>query len=74
MDMPKTEIRIGKLVDRIDSLSHERAIAAIENKIGKLEKHKLVLAEKAANLDHPAPAIEESIQLSLQLLANPYNI
>ena len=46
--MQETEDQIGKLVNRIVEASNDRAIGAIENKIGELEQQKLILAEKAS--------------------------
>jgi DNA invertase Pin-like site-specific DNA recombinase len=73
-DIRKTEAQIGKLVDRIVEVTNESAIGALENKIGELEKRKLVLAEKAHNSALPQPTFEESIEHSLRFVANPYNI
>ncbi len=72
--MQETEDKIGKLVNRIVEASNDRAISALENKIGELEQQKLILAEKAAKSANPAPTLNDNLELAWGFLANPYNI
>ncbi len=72
--MQETEDHIAKLVNRIVEASNERAIGAIENKIGELEQQKLILAEKAAKSAQHAPTLNDNLELAWAFLANPYSI
>jgi hypothetical protein len=49
-------------------------IKAYEGKIAKLEREKLLLAEKAARIVPPKGRLEEFIEPALELLGNPWNI
>lgn len=73
-DMQDAEQQISKLVDRIVSTTNDRAIAALENRIGELEKQKLILAEKAQESTVPQPTFNEKLELSLQFFANPHKL
>lgn len=68
------EARIDDLLDRIVEAKSPSVIAAYEKRIEKLERDKLVLAEKA---EKPLPnegRLEECIELSLKFLARPWEI
>lgn len=73
-EIARADAQIDKLVNRIVNLTNEKAVSALENKIGTLEQRKLVLAEQATQLQAPQPDFNESIELPLRFLANPYNI
>lgn len=73
-DLRKTEEQIGKLISRIVETANERIIGALENRIDELEQRKLILAERAQNAALPPPCFEETLELSLRFLANPYKI
>ncbi|MEO1046393.1 MAG: recombinase family protein [Pseudomonadota bacterium] len=73
-EIARADAQIDKLVNRIVEATNDRAIGALENKIGELEQRKLVLAEQAAKTDAPQPDFNESLELPLRFLANPYNI
>ncbi|MGJ8530093.1 recombinase family protein, partial [Maritalea sp.] len=65
---------ILKLVDRILETESQTVQKAIEAKIEKLEREKIVLVEKAAE---PLPNVgrfEECIELALQFLSRPWDI
>lgn len=68
------EGRIDDLLDRIVEAKSPSVIAAYEKRIEKLEREKLVLAEKA---EKPLPnegRFEECIELSLKFLSRPWEI
>jgi len=73
-DMQDAEQQISKLVDRIVNTTNERAVAALENRIGELEKQKLILAEKAQESTAPQPSFNEKLELSLKFFANPHKL
>lgn len=63
--------------EQIDSLldaASPTVVKAYESKIEKLEREKLVLADRAARALPPNGRLEEFIELSLTFLANPWNI
>ena len=65
---------IAALLDRIVASTNERVVTAYEARIDKLEKEKLVIAERL----HAEPAkhrpFDEVFELTLKFLSNPYNI
>jgi len=73
-EIKHAETQIDKLVERIVETTNERVIGALENKIADIEKRKLILAEQAADCASPQPTLNESLELPLRFLANPYNI
>ena len=73
-EMAQAEAQIERLVNRIVEATNDRAIGALENRIGELEQRKLLLAEREANSALPQPSFNECLELSLQFLANPYKI
>lgn len=73
-DLRQTEQQVQKLIGRIIETTNDRVIDALENKIDDLEQQKLVLAEQAANITLPQPPFDETLELSLRFLANPYKI
>jgi hypothetical protein len=64
------EKQTGQLLERIITASNASVITAYENQIGKLEREKLVLAEKVQNLGKPKHSFDEMFELALAFLAN----
>ena len=73
-EIKRADAQIEKLVNRIVEATNDRAIGALEGKLGELEQRKLVLTEQAANSTAPRPTFNESLELSRKFLANPCNI
>ena len=73
-EIEEAEQQIAKLVDRIVETTNNRVLNALENRIDELEKQKLILAEKAQKAARPQPTFDEILELSLNLLANPYKM
>ncbi len=70
----KAEKQIEGLLDRIVTADNESVVAAYEKRIGRLEREKALLVEKAENVAKPRYAREELFELALQFLSTPYNI
>ena len=68
------DVEVSKLVDRIVSASQPRVIDAYEQKIEKLERDKLILREKAASQPSKRRSFDETFELCLKFLTNPYKI
>ncbi len=68
------EEQIESLLDRIIDASSPSVITAYEGRIGKLERERLLLRERAAKTLPPKGRFEEFIELSLDFLAKPWNI
>ena len=68
------EKQIESLLDRIVDASSASVITAYEGRIGKLERERLLLRERAAKTLPPKGRFEEFIELSLDFLAKPWNI
>lgn len=68
------ETQIEGLLDRILESSSASVVGAYEKRVEKLEREKLVLAEKAVQSVPPQGRLEEVIELALTFLANPWNI
>jgi hypothetical protein len=62
------------LLDRIVDASSPSVITAYEGRIGKLERERLLLRERAAKTLPPKGRFEEFIEQSLAFLAKPWNI
>ncbi len=73
-EIKDAELQISKLVDRIVNTTNDRAVAALEDRIGELEKQKLILAEKVQETTAPQPTFNEKLELSLKFFANPYKL
>lgn len=69
----ETEIekQIELLVDRIVESDSTTAISAYEKRIAKLEKEKLILAEKRTNGMVPKHSFEEMFERAMLFLSNP---
>ena len=67
----KIDKQIGVMLDRIVDAPSESVVAAYEKRIGELERSKLVLAEKRANIGRPQQRFEDMFELAFGFLANP---
>jgi site-specific DNA recombinase len=70
----ETEKQVETLLERIVESDNPIVIKAYEAKIGKLERKKLLLAEKAAQTIPGKGRLEEFIEPALNFLANPWNL
>jgi hypothetical protein len=70
----KVERQIEQLVDRIVESESTTAIAAYEKRIAKLEREKLVVAEKLENGTTSKRPFEEMFELALQFLSSPWKL
>ena len=68
------EKAIDDLLDRIVETTNASVISVYENRIAKLERQKLVTAEKLSKTTQPKLQKREFIELSLQVLANPWKL
>ena len=78
-DTLATQIRdideqIEVLLDRVVDASSESLVRAYEAKIEKLEKHKLLLADQAAQAMPPKGRFDDFIEHTMTFLASPWNI
>lgn len=73
-DIHKIEKKIEALLDRIVESGVGSVIAAYEKRIGKLESEKALLEERVATGGKPKNTLEESFELALSFLSNPWNI
>ena len=70
----QTERQIGKLLDRIVSATSDGIINAYEKRVAELERHKILMSERAEKSAMPRHTFEESFELALGFLASPYNL
>ncbi|MEM7427861.1 MAG: recombinase family protein [Pseudomonadota bacterium] len=68
------EKQIESLLERIMQSGNSAVIGTYEQKIGKLEHEKLLLAEKLQNQAEPKGTFEEKLEPVLQFLANPWKL
>ncbi len=68
------EKQIEQLVDFIVESDSPTAIGAYEKRIAKLEKEKLLLAEKLSNKGAPKHAFEEMFERAMLFLSNPWKL
>jgi hypothetical protein len=73
-DAAKIDASIDQFLDRIVEADNPSVISAYEAKIAKLEKQKLILAEKLENHGKPKHSFEEMFELALRFLANPWKL
>jgi site-specific DNA recombinase len=69
-----TERQIEGLLDRIVEASSPSVVAAYEARIEKLERQKIVLAERAEKSVPAKGQLEDCIELALRFLANPWHL
>lgn len=67
-----TERQIGNLLDRVVDATSPSVVNAYEGRIGKLEREKIVLSERAAKVVPPNGRLEDCIEHALIFLANPW--
>ena len=70
----ETDAQIENLLDRIVETNSPSLVSAYETRVEKLERSKIVLAERVANIIPPKGRLEECIELALKFLANPWFI
>lgn len=70
----QVEKQIDELLDRVVEASSRSVVSAYESRIEKLERQKIVLAEKAAKTVPPKGQLETCMELAMQFLSNPYEI
>jgi hypothetical protein len=68
------ERQIGNLLDRVVDASSPSVVSAYETRIEKLEREKIVLAERVVRTVPPKGRLEDCIELALRFLANPWYI
>ncbi len=68
------EKQIDGLLDRIVDASSPSVINAYEKRIAKLEREKLIAAERSQPHGKPLRPFEEMFELSMQFLSNPCDI
>ena len=66
--------QIETLLERIMEAENATVIKAYEAKIAKLEREKLLLAEKADRIAPPKGRLDEFIEPALNFLGNPWNL
>ncbi|MEO1537896.1 MAG: recombinase family protein [Pseudomonadota bacterium] len=70
----KIETQVDQLLDRIVDASSDSVVSAYEKRIAKLEREKLLAAEKIAKSGKPRHTFEESFEHAMAFLANPWSI
>ncbi len=73
-DILKLDKQIDNLMDKIVDAESNTAITAYERRIARLEKDKLIKAEKLENGTTPQRTFEEMFELALTFLANPWKL
>ncbi|MEM6547856.1 MAG: zinc ribbon domain-containing protein [Pseudomonadota bacterium] len=66
--------QIDKLLARIIDTGNERVVRTYEDRIGDLEREKVLLAEKLAQQAEPRGSFEEKLEPVLTFLANPWKL
>ncbi|MCF6344216.1 MAG: hypothetical protein L3J15_06015 [Devosiaceae bacterium] len=72
--MSQNDKQLEQLLDRIVEAENPTVINAYEKRVAKLEKDKLLIAEKLQNLDNPRHGFDELFELSLKFLSNPWKL
>ncbi|MBO0906341.1 hypothetical protein [Jiella sonneratiae] len=67
----KLDREIGQLLDRVVEATNTTVIATYERRIAKLEKDKLITAEKLARSGKPQRPFDEMFELALGFPSNP---
>jgi hypothetical protein len=65
---------VESLLKRLVETQNMSTISAYENRIGELEREKVVIKEEIARLTTPLQSFEEMFELSMQFLSSPYEI
>lgn len=74
LDMKLIEKQLEDVLERIMNASNTTVITAYETKVEKLERDKLILAEKLAKGPATQGKFDQFIEHSLVFLANPWNL
>ncbi len=72
--LKEVDRQIGSLLDRIVDATSASVVSAYEARIDKLERQKIVLAERVETTVPPKGRLEDCIELALNFLASPWNI
>ena len=73
-DIAQLDKQLDGLLDRIVESDNPTVIAAFEKKITKLERDKLILADRIDQKAQPKHTLEEIFELSMTFLSNPWFI
>jgi site-specific DNA recombinase len=73
-DIQRLDRQIEQLLDRIIDSDNASTVAAYERRLGKLEKEKLLAAEKLQKKPGPARPFDEMFELACNFLSSPWNI
>ena len=73
-DINAIDRQVDQLLERIVGAENPTVISAYEAKLAKLEKEKLIKAEKLENAGKPRHAFDEMFELSLRFLSSPWNL
>ena len=73
-DINAIDRQVDQLLERIVGAENPTVISAYETKLAKLEKEKLIKAEKLENAGKPRHAFDEMFELSLRFLSSPWNL
>ena len=69
-----TEKQIEELIDRLVEMGNRTVVKKLEERIEKLERHKIVLAEKVAKEVPSKARLEDCMELTLRFLSSPWDI
>lgn len=72
--LAEAEKQINGLLDRIVDATNPAVIGAYEQRIAKLERERLVLAERASQTVPAKGRLEDCIELALKFLSSPWKI
>jgi len=67
----KTEKEVEKLLDRIVQANSESVVRAYEKRVATLERHALVMREKAEAVGEPTKSFDELFELGIAFLSSP---
>ena len=70
----KLEKQVEGLLDRIVEASTPSVITAYEKRIAKLEREKLLLAEKASKTHQPLQSFDDTLRTAMQFWSNPQKL
>ncbi len=73
-DLAEIEKQTEQLLNRIVETDNPSIIRAYETKLAKLEKNKLIVAEKLTSKGQPSQGFDEMIDLALAFLSSPWKI
>ncbi len=72
--LKEVDRQIESLLDRIVDATNASVVSAYEARIEKLERQKIVLAERVETTVPPKGRLEDCIELALNFLSNSWNI